>query len=99
MAKLARFVPCAIVRSIDEVYNDKELRKLGVLRDVTNTFDGYNSKIVHVVAPPTSFKSKEAKWRTGTLSVPMVGEDTEKILKSLRYTSKDIKRFRQTGAV
>lgn len=81
-------VPSAKVRSIKEVYDDRELRDFGTLAEITDPSSG---KTVRVVSSPLDFKSgKKAK-------VPQLGRDTPRILKSLRYSAKEIRDFARLG--
>ena len=84
LEKLKTEVPSAKVRSIEEVYNDKELSEFGVLK---KTFDP-SKKNVRVARSPIGTGRTQGNAHT-------VGEDTEKILKSLGYKTKEIKSFKQ----
>jgi len=84
LEKLKTEVPSAKVRSIEEVYDDKELSEFGVLK---KTFDP-SKKNVRVARSPIRAGRTQGNAHT-------VGEDTEKILKSLGYKAKEIKSFKQ----
>jgi len=94
LEKLSSSVPCAEVRSIDEVYNDVELRNLGVLMETHNLFDGKND-VVRVALSPNGVANKARKKIT--LLAPKVGQDNESILKSIGYKKDEIRSFSQSG--
>ncbi len=86
-------VPCAVVRSIDEVYNDKELLDLGTLQETINLFQ--NDEPVQVARSPIS--SKDKRNSHAVLSAPKLGQDNDTILKSLGYKAKEIQLFARSG--
>lgn len=91
--KLGSSVPCAEVRSIDEVYNDPELENVGTLKEIPNLFDG---GAVRVALSPNSPRNPDWKKKRA-LSAPELGEDSESILKSIGYKANEIARFKQSG--
>jgi len=101
LERLSSTVPSAKVRSIDEVYNDRELEDFGVLEDAVNPFDSDKKKenIVRVVRSPISSRKRNGKKLSPALSVPKLGQDNEKILKSIGYKAKEIQTFKQLGIV
>ena len=54
LERLSTEVPSAKVRSIDEVYNDRELQDFGVLENAVNLFDSDKEKMVRVARSPIS---------------------------------------------
>jgi crotonobetainyl-CoA:carnitine CoA-transferase CaiB-like acyl-CoA transferase len=86
-------VPCAEVRSIAEVYNDKELSDLDTLQETVNIFQGNDP--VRIATSPV--KAGNAKKPKVLLSAPKVGQDNEIILRSLGYKAKDIELFSRSG--
>ncbi len=89
LMELGKVVPCAPVRSIAEVYNDEELKRRGVLRDIR-----YDSMKVRIATPPIAREGKKKDF-----SPPNIGHDTENILKMLGYKSKDIRKFKDAGII
>jgi crotonobetainyl-CoA:carnitine CoA-transferase CaiB-like acyl-CoA transferase len=88
LALLGESVPCAPVRSIAEVYDDEELCRFGVLREIR---DG--GGVVRVAASPIHHERK------GRLSAPELGRDTERVVGSLGYTRNQVRRFRGAGVI
>jgi crotonobetainyl-CoA:carnitine CoA-transferase CaiB-like acyl-CoA transferase len=95
--RLSLEVPSAKIRSIDEVYNDGELQDFGVLEDAVNLFDGGNKKMVRIARSPLSRYNKNGKKLEPALSAPKLGQDNERILKSIGYKAKEIETFKQSG--
>jgi CoA:oxalate CoA-transferase len=93
VAKLGASVPCAEVRSIDEVYSDGELQKLDILEDTINLFKGDNS--VRVARSPINLRNAK-KLKPALLSAPKLGQDNEAILSSIGYSTREIQAFKQS---
>ncbi len=88
LERLKDSVPCAPVRSIDEVYADAELRELGILRNISySSSDG--ERTVRMVVAPIS-RDRTVGNGKDMLRTPEVGEDNEQILKSLNYGKRQI---------
>jgi crotonobetainyl-CoA:carnitine CoA-transferase CaiB-like acyl-CoA transferase len=94
---LSSTVPSAKVRSIDEVYYDTELEDFGVLEDAVNQFESDKKKdhIVRIIRSPINSRNRNGK--KPALSVPKLGQDNERILKSIGYKAKEIQTFKQSG--
>jgi len=90
---LGSTVPCAEVRSIDEVYNDQELSELGTLEETINLFK--NDSLVRVARSPV--KPRDTRKSKVVLSAPRLGQDNESILKSIGYKSKEVQIFARSG--
>jgi len=94
IAKLGSSVPCAEVRSIDEVYSDGELQDLDILEDTTNLFKG--DSLVRVARSPMHPRNAK-KLKHALLSAPILGQDNETILTSIGYKAREIQAFKQSG--
>jgi crotonobetainyl-CoA:carnitine CoA-transferase CaiB-like acyl-CoA transferase len=87
---LSSSVPCAEVRSVDEVYNEEELLNFGVLQGTINIFD---QKVNHVrISRSPVAKSSKAK-----LPAPELGQHDNAILRSIGYSNKEIRLFKKLG--
>jgi crotonobetainyl-CoA:carnitine CoA-transferase CaiB-like acyl-CoA transferase len=82
-------VPSAEVRSIDEIYNDRELE--GVVQEIADA----TGKRFRVAKSPFVLEKTKMK----ELRVSKLGEQDSKILKSLGYESREIEEFRQSGII
>ena len=85
--RLRTDVPCAKVRTIEEVYNDRELRDFGVLQETADS-----DKKVFIAKPPIIPRRK-------LKGAPELGKDNERILKSLGYEKSEIQEFRRLGVL
>ncbi len=83
--KLRTEVPSAKVRTIEEVYCDRELKDFGVLQENVNS-----DKKVRIARSP--FNSRRKLKR-----VPELGQDNEIILKSIGYKKREIPEIQTTG--
>ena len=96
LTKLGKVVPCALVRSIDEIYHDAELYQAGVLRDTIYRTSG-KEHMVRIATSPLFFQTQPS--RRDTMASPELGENTESVLKWLGYTPSEIRKLRQQGIV
>lgn len=81
-SKLGEIVPCAPIRTIDQVANDMDLVSRGVIRTLLS-----DSREVKVVMPPLS-----SLFQLGIRSPPpRSGEDSEAVLKTLGYDDMEIR--------
>ena len=98
LTKLSRLVPCAPVRSIDEVYNDSELYEFGTLRGIVNPFNEVDKNVlVRIALSPVDNAKSLSSGGKSNLSVPRLGQDNERILKSLGYRTNEIKALKESG--
>jgi len=93
VSRLGSMVPCAEVRSIDEVYYDRELSDLDALKETVNIFQ--NNGQVRIATSPV--KAGNARKSQTLLSAPKVGQDNETLLRSLGYKAKEIELFARSG--
>lgn len=84
-------VPCAPIRTIDEVANDPDLLSRGKIVEV----DVDSDKKAKVVIPPITFVGY--KFKVGR--TPKLGEHTEEILKMVGYSDNDITRLKSNGVI
>lgn len=94
LTKLGKVVPCAPVRSIDEIYRDDELYQAGVLRDTIYRISGREHAIRIATSPLFGYAEHSKK---DAMVVPQLGENTETILRWLGHTPSQIRKFRQQG--
>lgn len=99
LKKLGLYVPCAPVRSIDDVYKDRELNGSGVITDIKNPFQLYGEDTVRVAPFPVNHElppgNRKFKKRSPP-SVPQIGEDNDNILKSIGYDQREIEQLRMS---
>lgn len=96
LAKLGNVVPCAPVRSIDEIYEDDELYQAGVLRDITYRGSGKDHTVRIAMSPLFAHRQPAKK---NTIMAPELGEHTESILKWLGHTPSQVRRLRKQGVL
>jgi len=84
-------VPCAPVRTIDEVANDPDLINRGVIVEIEADGD----KKAKVVVPPVTFVG----YRIKIGRTPKLGEHTEEVLKLIGYSKDEIEELRKKGVI
>jgi crotonobetainyl-CoA:carnitine CoA-transferase CaiB-like acyl-CoA transferase len=89
---LSATVPCGAVLTIDQVFDDPQVRHLGVTRTVLDA-DGYE---IDVLRSPITFSDTPASIRRG---VPAAGGDTRAVLAELGYDDAEINALVTAGAV
>jgi crotonobetainyl-CoA:carnitine CoA-transferase CaiB-like acyl-CoA transferase len=97
LSNLDEKVPCAPVFSISDIYRDADLNSRGVLRETQ-----FEDRKIKIVESPVVLERSEnrKKNRSGSyFSVPAVGKDTKKILRSINYSNSDIESFRRRGII
>lgn len=83
-------IPCGPIYSMDEVFADEQVRKLGMALPVQHPELGE----MHLVASPLNFEGTPRAIRDAS---PMAGSHTEEILRSLGYPDDRIEQL--TGTV
>ncbi len=96
LTKLGKVVPCAPVRSIDEIYHDDELYQARVLRDTIYRTSGKEHTVRIATSPLFSHAEPSRK---DSIAAPELGENTESVLKWLGHTPSEIRKFEQQGIV
>lgn len=85
-------VPCGPIYKLDEVFDDPQVQHLGIAQTVRSETRGAKSVVgqaVHLSRTPSVLDR----------GAPERGEHTEKLLHDLGYSSNDIQRLKQAGAV
>jgi len=90
--RLSTIVPCGPVLAIDEVFDDAQVRHLGMTRTVLDP-DG---RAIEVLRPPVTLSDTPVSVRRGP---PSAGEHTRDVLRELRYSSEEIDELLANGAV
>ena len=80
-------VPCGPINSIDEMFQDPQIRHLGVSQSVTDS----QLKKIPVLTQPLSLSRTDSKIDK---AAPFIGEHTEKILDELGYKQSEITHLR-----
>ncbi|HXR25860.1 MAG TPA: CoA transferase, partial [Candidatus Binataceae bacterium] len=86
-------IPCAPVRTITEVAEDRELESRGLLR--TGEFSGYGE--VKVLG--TAIKMSRTAEPSPSPRVPALGEDTVDVLGQLGIGAAEISQLRRDGVI
>ncbi len=84
--------PCGEINSIDQVFNDPQVRHLGMARDIVSHERGKTQLVGQPIAMSRS-KSDILK------PSPLLGQDTDEILSELGYAEAEINELRQNGIV
>ena len=84
-------VPCGPVLGMDEIIKDESLYKCGTLVEVDQPKRG---KFVTIGCPP-----KLSSYSPEVKPAPMLGENTDEILKEVGYSDADIAKFRADHVV
>jgi crotonobetainyl-CoA:carnitine CoA-transferase CaiB-like acyl-CoA transferase len=86
-------VPCGEIRSMDEVFEDEQVKHLGVAEPCDHELLG---KTIHLVGRPFRMSRADlAPFRRTALP----GEHSDEILRGLGYGEADVSRLRASGAV
>ncbi|MCZ6908265.1 MAG: CoA transferase, partial [Deltaproteobacteria bacterium] len=87
-----RDVPCAPIRTLDEVFQDPQVSHLERLVELKDPDVGTMQLVKNGV-------SLERTPPSVTIKPPRLGEHTEEILNSLGYTTEDMSALRKEGAI
>ncbi len=87
-------VPCGPIYSIDQTFNDPQVKHLGIARTVEHASLG----TLGVVGQPINL-SAAPQPRTLRLPTPELGEHSEELLGMLGYDEAAIARLTQSGTV
>jgi formyl-CoA transferase len=85
-------VPCGPIYSIDQVFDDPQVKHLGMAQPVEHPELGE----IHLVAQPFTLSGHANKLRTAT---PARGQDTDAVLADLGYSPNEIESMRQANVV
>jgi crotonobetainyl-CoA:carnitine CoA-transferase CaiB-like acyl-CoA transferase len=85
-------VPCAALNGLNEVFDDPQVKALGLERTIKHPVMGD----VHLVAPAITMSDSPPTWN---LAPPMLGEHTEEVLASLGISTDRIEELRSAGRV
>jgi crotonobetainyl-CoA:carnitine CoA-transferase CaiB-like acyl-CoA transferase len=85
-------VPCGPIYSIDQVFDDPQVKHLGMAQPVEHPELGE----IHLVAQPFTLSGHPNQLRTAT---PARGQDTDAVLADLGYSPDEIASMRQTHIV
>ncbi len=85
-------VPCGPIYSIDQVFDDPQVKHLGMAQPVAHPEMGD----IHLVGQPFTLSGHSNKLRTAT---PARGEDTDAVLADLGYSPNEIETMRQANIV
>lgn len=80
-------VPCGAINTVDKVFDDPQVRHLGIARDMT----GCERGDVKVVGQPVRLARTPSEIAAPT---PRAGEHTDEILREIGYAEADISRLR-----
>lgn len=85
-------VPCGSVHTLDEVFSDPQVLYREMVIEVEHPKIGR----IKQIGNPIKFSDTPAKIR---LSPPLLGQNTEEILREMGYTEKEIKEFRNANVI
>src|SRR5260221_224909 len=85
-------VPCGPIYSIDQMFEDAQVRHLGIAQHVTNDEDRH----IRLVGQPVTLSRTPSRM---AVQPPEVGEQTEEALAELRFTADEIGALRQGKVV
>jgi crotonobetainyl-CoA:carnitine CoA-transferase CaiB-like acyl-CoA transferase len=85
-------IPCGPIYTIDQTFADPQVRHLGIAQDVPSSVLGP----IRLVGQPVTLSRTPSQLVSGA---PEYGQDTEEILTEFGYSSEDILRLRQAGAI
>ena len=85
-------VPCGPVYSIDQAFNDAQVKFLGIAKDVPSRALGN----IKLIGQPVNLSRTKTSMVTGA---PEYAEQADEILAEFGYSSKEIESFRKSGAI
>lgn len=85
-------VPCGPILSVDQVFNDPQVRHL----QMAQTIESPSAGTLQIVRSPTRLSRTPTALRT---AAPKPGSSTGEVLKELGYSDEDISRLEQAGIV
>jgi len=85
-------IPCGPIYTIDQTFADPQVRHLGIAQDVASPARGP----IKLVGQPFTLSRTPSQLLS---SAPECGEHTGEILAEFGYSSEDITRLRQAGAI
>lgn len=89
---LARGVPVAEVRHIDDLLEDEHLRDVGMFVEREHPTEGR----IHSLKDPNLMSAEEpVQWR----GAPRLGEHTAPVLEDIGFSAAEIEQFRQHGVI
>jgi crotonobetainyl-CoA:carnitine CoA-transferase CaiB-like acyl-CoA transferase len=83
--------PCGAINDMADVFADPHLEARGFFQTIDHPVAG------PLQYPGPQFRMSETPWRPGR--APLLGEHTVEVLQSLGYTTEDIARLREQGAI
>jgi crotonobetainyl-CoA:carnitine CoA-transferase CaiB-like acyl-CoA transferase len=89
---VAADVPCAAINSLDEVFEDPQVKALGLERTITHPVMGD----VRLVAPAVNLSDTPATW---SMAPPVLGEHSEQVLTELGFDAERISALALAGTV
>jgi len=85
-------VPCGPIYSIDAVFDDAQVKHLGIAGEVK----GSDGKTLHLVGQPLSLSRTPSRIAAPT---PALGEHTEEVLREFGFSADEIATFRQSKII
>ena len=80
-------VPCGPIYSVDQAFNDAQVKHLGIARGVRNQ----QQKMIHLVGQPVSLSRTPSNIVAAT---PLLGEHTDEVLAEFGFGKDEINRLR-----
>jgi formyl-CoA transferase len=80
-------VPCGPIYSVDQAFNDAQVKHLGIARGVRNQ----EQKMIHLVGQPVSLSRTPSNIVAAT---PLLGEHTDEVLAEFGFGNDEISRLR-----
>src|SRR5918993_2397411 len=88
----ANSIPNAPINTIHEVFDNPQVKHLGIPRQITHPKMG----ISHLVGSPINMSETPPKFFR---PAPLLGEQTEEVLAKLGYDSNEVKDFKASGVI
>ena len=85
-------IPCGPIYSIDQTFNDPQVRHLGIAQQVVSQALG----AITILGQPVGLSRTPSHLVS---AAPEYGEHTDAILSELGYSAAEIAAFREVGAV